>query len=255
MPIEMPEDKELSENLTRAFVDSVNSRSAAYSFLANDNVLRPPLCRARLGIRWDPETFAKPDGGCDFHALGKALATLHLEKAKKFLLETGTQEWGETVRRWFLLALRKIAEANDPVWSNGAYGAVRMPTPATIDLPIEVQENRWRAVTEYFVRHYSGDVELDKSAVLEALLNDDEGAVEDLIREAIDESYCELSEEDDDPYDSDIGDDDEGDDGWEFARGDGYSGLIDTLRTMLADELAAAQAERDAEEEEDDERH
>ena len=105
---------------------------------------------------------------------------------------------------------------------------------------------------EEFDERRCGEIELDREAVAQLLLDDNEDEVLEMIDDAIEENYMGWNSDtvDGSERNYDETDSGTGDGGWELTQPSSTGILISRLREELAEDIAWLRAELDAEEDE-----
>ena len=192
-----------------------------FAWLRTQDVLRAPLTTARLGIPFDPAW-----DGLDDAALKDALAVA-LQAARPIPAKTP--------------AGLAFAGCRDPGWLSvrPASGTARAPAGrprATVEIQVEVREQRVRLMRQWFTRTYEGALELDRERVLEFVRDGDQEGLEDYIRDEIADGYGDLPEDDGDVDDSETDDDAATGDGIDYGRGSDPSDIAERLMDDLEEE-------------------
>ena len=264
MPIMIPSLEEFQETTKEKL--ALLLAQPGFRFLLEQNALRPLLCKARLGVSWKPEFEPAPadlPSGLDLTAFILALAATYYPLYARHLETNQVDNWKSGAWNWLRQKLYNTACNNDSPWCRGVAwtGTQYTPPPsgparlATVELEVEVQTDAWRRMYEEFDECRCGEIELDREAIAQLLLDGDEDRVLEMINDAIEENYLD--------WDSDPVDDSErnyeetdyglGDEGWELTRPSHAGILISRLREELADDIERLRAERDAENDEEDE--
>lgn len=267
MPITIPSLEEFQETTKEKL--SILLAQSGFAFLRARNALRPLLCKARLGVSWKPEFELAPadlPSGLNLTAFIPALVAAYYPLYVRHLETNQVDNWKSGAWNWLRQKLYNTACNNDSHWCRGVAWTPNGQTertpppseparPTTVELEVEVHIDAWRRMYEEFDERRCGDIELDREAVAQLLLDDDEDEVLEMIGDAIGENYMD--------WDPDIVDGSErnyeetdygtGDGGWELTRHSRAGILISRLREELADDIERLRAERDAENDEEDE--
>lgn len=260
MPITIPSLEEFQETTKEKL--SILLAQSGFAFLRARNALRPLLCKARLGVSWKPEFELAPadlPSGLNLTAFIPALVAAYYPLYVRHLETNQVDNWKSGAWNWLRQKLYNTACNNDSRWCRGVAwtpnGQTEPARPTTVELEVEVQIDAWRRMYEEFDERRCGDIELDREAVAQLLLDGNEDDVLEMINDAIEENYLD--------WDSDPVDDSErnyeetdygtGNEGWELTRPSRAGILISRLREELADDIERLRAERDAENDEEDE--
>lgn len=264
MPITIPSLEEFQETTKEKL--ALLLAQPGFRFLREQNALRPLLCKARLGVSWKPEFELAPadlPSGLNLTAFIPALAATYYPMYARHLETNQVDNWKSGAWNWLRQKLYITAGNNDSHWCRGVAWTTNRGTqytpppsgparPTTVELEVEVQIGAWRRMYEEFDERYCGEIELDREAIAQLLLDGNEDDVLEMINDAIGEDYMD--------WDSDIVDGSEhsyeetdcgiGDGGWELTQPSRAGILISRLHDELAEDIERLRAERDAEEDE-----
>lgn len=180
------------------------NNASALAFLHSDDVLRPRLCKARLGIPWDP----------GWNALSKEARTEELLSAMLGIvfgpvlgMGKGNRESFPESRRsgslwkWTSAAIQSIAMANDPYWASRlSFDGSQQALPEEPEIP-DVQIIRLppaRLVTRALergtrssLRRYDNvDLVLTRDDVHDYIEDEDWDGLRQWLVEMYEEAYC-----------------------------------------------------------------
>lgn len=264
MPITIPSLEEFQET-TKEKLALLLARPG-FGFLRERNALRPLLCKARLGVSWKPEfepASADLPSGLNLTAFISALAATYYPMYARHLETNQVDNWKSGAWNWLRQKLYNTACNNDRHWCRGMAWTTNRGTqytpppsgparPTTVELEVEVQTDAWRRMYEEFDERRYGEIELDREAVAQLLLDDNEDEVLEMIDDAIEENYMGWNSDTVDGSERNYEETDSGtgDGGWELTQPSSTGILISRLREELAEDIAWLRAELDAEEDE-----
>lgn len=267
MPITIPSLEEFQETTKEKL--ALLLAQPGFRFLREQNALRPLLCKARLGVSWKPEFEPAPadlPSELNLTAFISALAATYYPMYARHLETNQVDNWKSGAWNWLRQKLYNTARNNDRHWCRGVAWTTNRETqctpppsgparPATVELEVEVQTDAWRRMYEEFDERRCGDIELDREAVAQLLLDGNEDGVLEMINDAIEEDYMDWSSDTVDGSERNYEETDggTGDGGWELTHHSRAEILISRLREELADDIEWLRAERDAENDEEDE--
>lgn len=267
MPITIPSLEEFQETTKEKL--ALLLAQPGFRFLREQNALRPLLCKARLGVSWKPEFELAPadlPSELNLTAFISALAATYYPMYARHLETNQVDNWKSGAWNWLRQKLYNTARNNDRHWCRGVAWTTNRETqctpppsgparPATVELEVEVQTDAWRRMYEEFDERRCGDIELDREAVAQLLLDGNEDGVLEMINDAIEEDYMDWSSDTVDGSERNYEETDggTGDGGWELTHHSRAEILISRLREELADDIEWLRAERDAENDEEDE--
>lgn len=268
MPITIPSLEEFQETTKEKL--ALLLAQPGFRFLRERNALRPLLCKARLGVSWkpefDPAPADLPSGLLNLTAFIPALAATYYPLYARHLETNQVDNWKSGAWNWLRQKLYNTACNNDRHWCRGVAWmpngqTERTPPPSeparptTVELEVEVQTDAWRRMYEEFDERRCGDIELDREAVAQLLLDGNEDEVLEMINDAIEEDYMDWIPDTVDGSERNYEETDSGtgDGGWELTHHSRAEILISRLREELADDIERLRAERDAENDEEDE--
>lgn len=266
MPITIPSLEEFQET-TKEKLALLLARPG-FRFLRERNVLRPLLCKARLGVSWKPEfepASADLPSGLNLTAFISALAATYYPMYARHLETNQVDDWKSGAWNWLRQKLYNTARNNDRHWCRGVAWTTNRETqctpppsgparPAIVELEVEVQTDAWRRMYEEFDERRCGDIELDREAIAQLLLDGNEDEVLEMINDAIEEDYMDWSSDTVDGSERNYEETDggTGDGGWELTHHSRAEILISRLREELADDIEWLRAELEDEEEDEE---